>query len=57
VTIAGTFELCAKGLERLWKRRVIVPPNLRTKVLRKRTVKGSQEEIAQSLGVRLGPHR
>lgn len=57
VTIAGTFELCAKGMERLWKRRVIVPPNLRTKILRKRTLKGTQEEIARLLGVRLGRRR
>ncbi len=54
VTIAGTLELCAKGLEKLWKRQVIVPKGLRKKTIRRRTLEGTPEHIAQVLGVTLG---
>jgi hypothetical protein len=53
VTVAGTLESCAKGLARLWKRRVIVPTNLRNKRIRRRRFTGTPEEIARALGVRL----
>jgi hypothetical protein len=58
VTIAGgNLAMCAKNLEGLWNRRVIVPPKLRTQRVRKRTLKGSPEEVAEALGLRVGPKR
>jgi hypothetical protein len=58
VTIAGgTLAMCAKNLEGFWNRRVIVPPQLRTRRVRRRTLSGSPEEIAEALGLRLGPKR
>jgi hypothetical protein len=41
-------------LQENWKRRVIVPANLRNRKIRKRTLKGTPEEIAAALGLRLG---
>jgi len=50
----GKLEACAILLERLWKRRVIVPKELRGKIV-KRTFRGTPEQIAEALGVKLGP--
>jgi len=57
VTVAGNLQMCAMMLAKHWKRRVTVPPALRTKKLRKRTLQGTPEEIARALGVVLGPRR
>jgi hypothetical protein len=57
VTVAGPLALCAKALEKIWKQPVIVPAALRTKILRRRTLKGTPEEIAHMLGLRLGSAR
>jgi hypothetical protein len=57
VTISGELAAVAKCLERQWKRRVIVPPELREKTIRKRTLQGTPEEIAHALGLRLGSKR
>jgi hypothetical protein len=54
-TIAGDLEVCAKMLSNVWKRPVIVPVSLRGTRVRKRTVKGTREEIALALGLQLGP--
>jgi hypothetical protein len=47
----------AKNLEKMWGRRVIVPAKLRRKRVRRRTLKGTREEIAQALGFSLGAKR
>jgi hypothetical protein len=56
VKVSGKLVLCAKILEKLWKRPVTVPKGLRGKIV-KRTVKGTPEEIAKVLGLELGPKR
>ncbi|MFZ1136839.1 MAG: hypothetical protein WAN69_17965 [Candidatus Korobacteraceae bacterium] len=53
-TIAGDLEVCAKMLSSVWKRPVIVPVSLRGTRVRKRTVRGTKEEIAEALGLQLG---
>jgi hypothetical protein len=53
LTVAGNLEACAFSLSRLWKRKVTVPKQLRGKRIRKRTLKGTPEEIAKSLGLEL----
>ncbi|HEV8070886.1 MAG TPA: hypothetical protein VGP76_24450 [Planctomycetaceae bacterium] len=55
VTLAGKLEVCVKILEQRWKRSVIVPTKLRGQTIRKRTLKGTPEQIAHALGVELGP--
>jgi hypothetical protein len=57
VAIAGNLAGCARLLQKRWKRPVIVPPTLRSKTIRRRTLKGTPEEIAHSLGLQLGPRR
>ena len=57
VTVAGDLETCAKMLEKVWKRRVVVPVNLRNKRIRRRTLTGTSEEMAHALGLELGPRR
>jgi hypothetical protein len=58
VTVAGgNLAMLAKNLERLWNRRVTVPPRLRTQRVRKRTLRGAPEEVAEALGLRVGPKR
>jgi hypothetical protein len=57
VTVAGSLQACAQILAKIWKRPVIVPVNLRTKTLRKRTLKGTPAEIAKTLGLELGSKR
>jgi hypothetical protein len=54
VTIVGDLEVGAKILQKRWKRRVIVPRDLRGKTMRIRTLTGTPEQIAQALGLRLG---
>ncbi len=53
-TLSGKLEGVAKILEQRWKRRVIVPAALRRKTIRKRTIKGTPEEMAAALGLELG---
>jgi hypothetical protein len=55
VTLDGTIAECAKMLQEVWRRRVVVPPGLRGRRIRKRTLKGTPEQIATALGLRLGP--
>jgi len=57
VTLAGSIAVGAKILEKAWNRRVTVPANLRRAKIRKRTFKGKPEQIAQALGLQLGPKR
>lgn len=57
VTIFGTLGVCAQSLAQMWKRKVIVPERLRGKRIRKRTLKGTPEEIAEALGFKLVPKR
>ena len=54
VTLDGSIAECAKVLQEVWQRRVNVPPKLRSRKIRKRTLKGTPEEIAASLGLRIG---
>ena len=56
-TVAGKLEACAKILEQRWKRPVIVPTKLSRRTILKRTFKGTPEQIAQALGLELGPKR
>ncbi|MGZ8798071.1 MAG: hypothetical protein ACXW2F_12060 [Thermoanaerobaculia bacterium] len=55
--ISGELAVCAKALGKLWKRAVIVPSNLRNKKVRTQTLKGTPEEIAEALGLKLGAKR
>ena len=55
VTLDGDISVLSKTLQEAWKRRVIVPPNLRDQRIRKRTFRGTPEEIADALGLQLGP--
>src|SRR5262245_29873262 len=57
LVIAGNLATAAKSLERVWGRRVVVPEELRGKRIRRRTLKGTPEEIAHRLGVSLGAKR
>lgn len=55
VTLAGDIAVCAKILQQAWNRRVIVPADLRRARIRRRTLKGTPEQIADALGLQLGP--
>jgi hypothetical protein len=55
VTLDGNITACAKMLQEAWQRRVIVPANLRVRRIRKRTLRGTPEQIAAALGLQLGP--
>ena len=55
VTLDGNISVLSKALQQAWKRRVTVPANLRNRKIRKRTLKGTPEEIADALGLKLGP--
>jgi len=57
VTVAGNLEACAKILQEAWKRPVIVPPKLRRRSIRSRTLKGTPEQVAEALGLQLGSRR
>ena len=54
VKVDGKLVACAKLLERVWKRHVIVPKKVRGRTV-KRTCRGTPEQIAQALGLELGP--
>jgi hypothetical protein len=54
VTIAGELEACAEALQKAWNRRVSVPKQLRGQRIRKRTIRGTREEIVDALGLELG---
>jgi hypothetical protein len=54
VTVAGNLEAIAMALEKAWNRRVTVPEKLRGRIIRKRMLKGTPEEIANALGLELG---
>jgi hypothetical protein len=55
VTLDGNISVFAKTLQELWRRRVIVPASLRNRKIRARTLKGTPEQIADALGLQLGP--
>ncbi len=55
VTVEGNIAECAEMLQDVWQRRVIVPPKLRGRSIRKRTFRGTPEQIAEALGLQLGP--
>jgi hypothetical protein len=54
-SVEGALGDIATMLAKAWQRRVTVPPRMRGQKIRKRTLKGSPEEIAAALGLRLGP--
>lgn len=54
VTLDGNLLVLSKMLQETWKRRVTVPANLRNRTIRKRTIKGTPEQIADTLGLKLG---
>jgi hypothetical protein len=54
VTVAGKLDGIAKSLQKTWKRPVRVPANLSRRTIRRRTLRGTPQEIAQALGLRLG---
>ena len=53
VQVAGNLDAIARSLTKMWKQKVTVPERLAAKRVR-RTLKGSPEEIAQALGLKLG---
>jgi hypothetical protein len=53
-TVDGAIGDIANMLQVAWQRRVIVPPGLRGRKIRKRTLKGTPEQIAAALGLQLG---
>ena len=55
VTVDGAIRDIANMLATAWQRRVLVPPKIRGQKIRKRTLKGTPEQIAAALGLRLGP--
>jgi hypothetical protein len=57
VVISGDLTAVAKSLEKIWRRRVVVPERLRGKRVRRRMLKGTAEEIARALGFSLGAKR
>jgi hypothetical protein len=57
VEISGNLAAVAKNLEKIWRRRVVVPERLRGKRVRRRMLKGTSEEIARALGFSLGAKR
>ena len=57
VTVAGKLDQLAVALAKVWKRPVAVPPGLRGKAVRKRTIKGTPEDVAAALGLELRPKR
>ena len=54
-TVDGAIGDIATMLARAWQRRVIVPPTIRGRKIRKRSLKGTPEQIAAALGLQLGP--
>ena len=48
VTVVGNLEVCAKLLEREWKRPLKLPSMARRQPMKKRTLKGTPEQIAQA---------
>jgi hypothetical protein len=55
ITVSGPLKMLAATLEDDWKRPVTVPGDLKDKTIGKKTLKGTQEEIAKELGLTLGP--
>ena len=53
--VDGALGDIAGMLAKAWQRRVIVPPKLRGRKIRTRTLKGTPEQIAAALGLQLGP--
>jgi hypothetical protein len=54
-TVDGVIGDIANMLATAWQRRVIVPPKIRGQKIRKRTLKGTPDQIAAALGLQLGP--
>jgi hypothetical protein len=57
VVVAGNLAVAAKSLGKVWGRRVVVPEELRGVRVRRRTLKGTPEQIAHALGLSLGAKR
>ena len=57
VTVSGSLQGIATGLQRLWKRRIIVPHGMGKKKIRSRTLRGTPAEIAAALGLELTKKR
>lgn len=52
--VAGDIRAVADALEERWKHRIKVPESMEGKELRRQTVTGTPEEMADALGLRLG---
>jgi hypothetical protein len=57
LVIAGNLAVAAKILGKVWGRRVVVPEERRGVRVRRRTLKGTPEQIAHALGLSLGAKR
>jgi hypothetical protein len=57
VVVSGNLAIAAKALARGWRRRVAVPARLQGVRVRRRTLKGTPDEIAEALGFSLGAKR
>ena len=57
VVIAGNLAVAAVSLAKVWRRQIDVPTKLRRVRIRKRTLRGTPEEIASALGFSLGAKR
>jgi hypothetical protein len=57
VVVAGNLAVAAKVLAKVWRRRVVVPSRLRGVRIRRRTLKGTPEEISRALGLSVGARR
>jgi hypothetical protein len=57
VVVAGNLAVVAMTLAKVWRRRIDVPSKLRKVRVRRRTLKGTPEEIANALGFALAAKR
>ena len=57
VTVSGNLATIAQILEKRLKRPVRVPAKLKRRKIRRRRIKGTQEQVAEVLGLELGPRR
>ena len=57
VTVAGNLAAIAEILEKRLKRSVVVPAKLKGRRIRRRRIRGTAEQVAEALGLQLGPRR
>lgn len=51
VVVSGSLQAIAVALERISKRHFVVPPTLRNKNVRMKTLRGTTEDMAEALGL------